>query len=407
MTHIVVRAFCGLAFATLADACASVALGPAEDPYVRLAAIRDQPLLERHLVAVLFGEAGGAAGLTAWLRDHPTAPEADRARALAALCDDQARGGRYREAAQTCGTLAALPSRRSSDAAARSAAFWRALADVPPVHAEGVVMVPLSRHWTGMGVVATTIAGVSQPWAVDTGAEVSVLPLSTAVRIGARSLQADVAVTGAIAGVRPGDLAVIDRLEIGEAVVRHLPVLVVPDETLTIAPEQTIPGLLGLPALMAFGRVTFLEAGDRLALGEAVPPLRGDSVPVHWHTAGLGIPLDGRARLSVHLDTGANTTTLSDSALRALDGHARRRAVRREARITGVSGSEDRALLELPAVRLRIGRAPFTLRNVGLVDREADADGRAGMDFVRALDSLAIDFETMRASALPRRGRQP
>jgi hypothetical protein len=221
-----------------------------------LAPVRDPPALE------------------AWITTHPEATAGQKIAVFGALCDAHSRLGRYAEAAKACASALEL-SASPSTGMRQSATFWAALAGERPLVVRGAVDEPLTYDWAGVPEVRVSVGDETLNWIVDTGAEVSVLSVSVAQRLGARPLRSGIDIAGSTPGVASGGLAMIDRLRIDGAEIENLPVFVLPDEAVKL-PPGVLPPVLGAPVLYAFGRVSFSEHGGRLRLGSAAtPPGRG------------------------------------------------------------------------------------------------------------------------------------
>lgn len=334
--------------------------------------------------------------LETWLAANPDASDL-RASVLGELCDGASRAGRYAEAATACAAKADLLGERASNGLAQSVAFWRALAQQPPVRVSGEIDLPLSYGWTGMAEIPVEIDATTSGWAVDSGAEVSIVRASEAARFGVRMLDGDLGIAGSTSGVAVGRLGMIDVMRIGAAEVVNVPVMVLPDENLTFE-GRVLPPILGMPVLYQFGALAFEERGARMRAG-AIASV-GEGRPITWNISGFAIELqlDGGS-LRVHLDTGANSTALSEAAISLLSPSQREALTSRTARVVGVTGAEDRQLSELAQLELGVAGATCTVEDASVGDEDAGAEGRAGIDLVKACNAVVLDFSTMTFSA--------
>jgi len=355
--------------------------------------------------AAILGAPGALEAVDEWLESHPRAPAGQRAALYHLLCEILGVRSRHAPRAEACAMEQRLAPRRSGgDDVALSAA----LARTPGIRISGHATVPLQDNALGSKSAEVTVNGVTLPWLMDTGAEISVLPRSTADRLGVRYVGRSVSVGTATADVT-GRVAVIDRLQLGDAVVENVPVLVLPDARLTapaVTSEQsyTIPGILGLPVFVAFGRIAWIEDGRRLALGADAPRPAGQTARIYWHDRGVGIPIrTANGIAGAHLDTGANATNLFSGG-RALLSRAElvtlgNRVVRR----AGAGGMVEERLDELPTWTMRLAAVPITLDRITIV-HDPDRVASVGSDALRQLRTLVLDFEamTMSAEARPR-----
>lgn len=343
---------------------------------------------------------GSGQELADWLAANPDAPRNRRGAVYSALCDAHARAGRYAAAAEACRAHAALVEGSIPPGLSQSIQFWTALSALPPITASGAFDEPLTYGWTGMGEVRVRVSDESAGWGVDTGAEVSVLTVRDARRFGVRMLGGEVSVSGSTPGVAAGGLGVIDELRIGDATVRHVPVFVVPDESMTVQ-GRTVPPILGAPVLYAFGAVEFSDHGRRLR--SIAAGFSGGGTGMVWSPAGVAVPVKlSRGGAVLHLDTGANTSEFSGS-LRPLLSPAQNAAlVGRSTTAAGVSGSVDREVLSLSDLALGVGGGTCVLSSVSLGEDAAHTQGRLGMDLIRACRTVRLDFRAMRIRAAGR-----
>lgn len=367
-------------------------LPPLPDPF----AAPPKGPVQTMLRASQFGEPGADAAIERWLAAHPGAAKEDRAQLWHRLCGDYGVRGWYAADLKACTAEAAVaPKGEDAD----DIAMARTLHALPPVRAIGSAKVPLVPNKLGSRSVTIEVNGFASPWFVDSGAEVSVVSQSVADRIKVRMLPGKVQVGTTTAPVG-GRMGVVDVLHIGGATVENLPVLVLPDAQLTIAGLPTIPAILGLPALVAFHRVAWLDGASELALGNAAPAPPAGSPRLYWHEEGVGVPIStARGTRGAHLDTGANASYLRAPGHALLSRAEERSARVHDRRIGGAGGVVQARQKVLPVLRLRIAGAPVVLRDVSIVEPDHQGAARIGDDVVAQLDELTLDFDTMRVAA--------
>jgi len=388
------RAGALLALPLLLAASAPSLLPPLPDPYAAPPEGTVQILL-RHSQ---FGAPGADDAIRRWLAANPGAPKGDRAAMWHRLCSDYGVQGAYHLAFQACSSEAAVAPQGEAD---DDVAMARALQGVPPVRAIGSASVPLTPNKLGSRSASVTVNGFALPWFIDSGAEVSVVSQSVAERIAVRLLPGSVRVGTTTAPVS-GRMAVVDRLSIGDAEIENLPVLVLPDAQLTIADLPTIPAILGLPALVAFHRVAWLNGGETLALGNAAPPVPADAARLYWHEEGVGVPVSTpRGTRGAHFDSGANASYLRAAGRTLLTRAQARSAAPHDRRIGGAGGMVNSRHDVLPRLTLRIAGAPITLTDVSIVDQDKEGAARIGDDAIARLSALTLDFDQMRVAASP------
>ena len=353
--------------------------------------------------AAMLGEPGAEQAIYDWLDRQSRAPARDRAALYHRLCEILGVRGRNAERAESCAMEQRLaPRRGGGDDVALSAA----LARTPPIRVSGPVTLTLQENALGSKSAEVTVNGITLPWFMDTGAEISVLPQSNADRLRVRYVGGRMSVGTATADVE-GRIGVIDRLQVGDATVENVPVFVLPDARLTVpglasGQSFTISGILGLPVFVAFGRMAWIEDGRRLALGADAPQPAGETAPIFWHERGVGVPVRGsRGVAGAHLDTGANATNLFSGGRYLLSSGELATLGHRTVRRAGAGGMVEDRLDELPTWTFRLGSAPITLNRVTIVD-DPDRIASVGSDALRQLRTLILDFETMTMAAEPR-----
>ena len=345
-------------------------------------------------------QSGGPAeddAIERWLAANPKAPAAVRAMLFHRLCNSYGvrTGGEKRVAA--CQASADLNG--GEDASDLQIAI--ALRAVPPVTASGSATIPLIANPLHSYSADITVNGVTVPWFMDTGAEISVVTQTTAAKLGVRVL-GDSSDVGTSTSTRvTGKLGVIDTLTIGGVTVRNLPVLILPDAMLTITKDYTIPAIFGLQGFYAIKRVAWLDGGKRMALGDAAPAPSGKTVRVYWHESGLGIPLTTPLGTGgAQFDSGADRTSLRPSGLALLTPAQLASATERDVGIGGAGGIERSRKRVLPQLDYTLAGAPLVATGVTIDDRDLDA-GRIGADMIGQLKLLVIDFRTMTLAAQP------
>ncbi|MBV9883706.1 MAG: retroviral-like aspartic protease family protein [Sphingomonadaceae bacterium] len=370
------------------------------NPYGPAPAPGSPQALER---AAMFGTPGAEAAIQLWLDANPAAPAELRRLLYHRLCELFGVRSWHALRARACQAGQALSSEhRTGD---DDAGMAGALTETLPIRATGSATIALETNFLGSRSGPVTVNGVTLDWFIDTGAEVSVLPQSNADRLGVRYVGSGINVGTTTADV-VGRVGVIDVLRIGDAIVQSVPVLVLPDERLSLAlgpdgPRRMIPGILSLPVFAAFGRMAWLDGGARLALGEDAPRIRPASAPIYWHDDGLGVPFaTARGLFGAHFDSGATHSYLYREGGALLRPAVRAAAIRREVHTAGAGGTIAEQLEELPRFVATIGGARVTLGRVPIQESQEKV-ARFGDDVIRRLRLLVFDFARMRMSAVP------
>lgn len=260
-------------------------------------------------------------------------PAKSRRQISSMLCQLRGMRGRYADAARSCEAAALIDPEKDRD----SVLFWRALAQVPPPRAVGSAVVAITKDWADLSEIATSVNGIGMRWAVDTGAEMSIIPASLALKLGVRLIGQDLRIESSTLPVN-SRVGVIDVLRIGDAYVENVPVIVLPDTQFDMGEGRELPPLLGLPVLVSFGRIAWLDGQARLALGELAPAATPGAQQLYWHDDGIGLRVAAaRGSFVAHLDTGANRTNVYPDAVEFLSV-AERAAIHLRQTSTGGAG---------------------------------------------------------------------
>jgi len=363
----------------------------AEDPYAeRAAGVHGDEAL---WLDVVFGEPGAADRLRARLTGASPSSSDFAARAWPLVCEHDYHASRYPEAVADCTRAAAV----GSDAHVLE--IVQLLAGQPPVRAEGSARVALTA-----GSHIAVRSGAYDAWAIaDTGAQISVMMQSVAAAAHVRIL-GDTRSVDTTTTTVAGQIGIIPEVRIGDAVLRNLPVLVLPDAQLTLANGAVrLPFILGLYGLAEFGRLAWLDHGRWLALGDAAPQGFDGAVPMIWHPLGLGVPLDGvGGRRAAHLDSGANISYLLEAGLQLLPPGERVRLGVGHRRIGGVGGVVEQDIERLPRASLALAGHPLAFADIDVtMDADTGEVARIGEDVLDRYAVVVLDFRTMRFSVKP------
>jgi predicted aspartyl protease len=344
--------------------------------------------------AAQFGDPGSDAAIERWLKGHVHAKASERMRLYRRLCADRDVHGDYAAAALACANAAALGADE-----AQSAANNKKLRNSPTIHTIGSARVELTPNGVGSRDATVTVNGVSVPWLMDTGAQITVVSQSLADKIKVRYFEGGIEVASTTSNVH-GGMGLIDLLWIGKAAVENVPVLVLPDSQLKIGELPQIQAILGLPVMVAFRRAEWLDRGHSLLLGDEAQTVPASNPRLYWHAEGIGIPMStARGIRGAHLDTGANESYLRAPAHELLDPAMEAAAVTHKGRRGGAGGVVDIEEKVYPTLQLSVAGASLELKKVSINEQDHEGAARLGDDVIRQLSVLALDFEHMRVEA--------
>ena len=252
------------------------------------------------------------------------------------------------------------------------------------------------------GGLPFSINGVGATYWFDTGAELSVLSESEAMRFGLKIHPAPVKV-GDVNGTQVNTrIAVADELCIGPLRLKHVAFLVLPDNQPPFNEQSPgSRGLIGIPVLLALER--FAWGADKKF--EISPESSNKSAP-HADLCFDGnhpvaqVRYDNRT-LAFTLDTGASNTDLYPPFAAAFPELIRSAVKTDSYKMEGVGGAKYMEAATLGSLKFSIGGFPVTLKSAGVLlkpttDSSKFFAGNLGIDLLQQANKTTFDFEAMR-----------
>ena len=271
------------------------------------------------------------------------------------------------------------------------------LANVPPQETE--IRGPSKLVLGKTRRVPLKIQGTKFSFALDTGANFSVIMRSEAQRLGLEIRPTNLVISTSTTRRVVGDVTVAREVEIGKIRYRNVVFLVLPDETLSFSDGEKVPGLVGFPLVNAMGEVRFrrdnvMEIPDKpqrrpyqnLALHDLDP-----LVQVRY----------GKDDLLCRLDTGANRTVFYEPFFRQYQERIESAGHRITAKAGGVGGIQEIPAYRLPKMALTIAAAGVNLRRVEVYTQsirdleENYLHCNVGLDAFARFQSYTINFRDM------------
>lgn len=368
------------------------------------------PGAERNYIAGVLANRQGrtAASIRLLEKALPAIRASEPARAaiaLRALAYDFTDTFQYREAAGAFDDLLEHFAAHSDQGDRDDAGVVRILRDAPPQTVEwrGPVRLKIKRDPIASWVAQLDANGVSGPWLLDTGANMSVVSRSFAARLGLKPLPGTAQTQASTTGIEnPLRIALVPSITIGKATLHNVVVLIMDDASLKIGygkygkRKYQIDALLGYPALRALGAITFYQDG----WFEAGAPDRVNTPGARMYldllTPVIECGVEG-AELPFSLDTGAEATNLSVRYYQQFRGQSRSWK-NGENMSFGAGGMVKRKTYIQPKLELTVGGSTAILVNVPIFTKGAGFDamyGNLGEDLAKGFASFTIDFNRM------------
>jgi predicted aspartyl protease len=333
--------------------------------------------------------------------------------ALCTLADDYAKTFRYANAATfyaRANRVAEQQQRPSECGAGSEASRWNLLrkAPVQTLQASGGFIVRGKKDELGLFQIPVASGNYTGTWIVDSGANLSVISRSVANKIGiATSASNDTAQTEGRLSVMI-HTAVIPEIRLGPATLRNVAVLVVEDSNLSFPRfNYRIDGCLGLPALEAFGTITFYHNG-RVRFGSAEKAADKGIVAHNFFLEKFTPLIAARFGNERHLftfDTGAMGTILSakffEENPEIVSGS---KLVRLE--LMGAGGTVAASAFEVSSLVIKFDESCAKINAIDVLTGATEASGRLddfygeiGENALTSLSSFTLDFQTMHFTA--------
>ena len=268
------------------------------------------------------------------------------------------------------------------------------------------------------GMYPVHVGTISEMAQLDTGADETVIIESTAKKWGVVPSEATVVLHGYSGGEFKGHPAVIASMSLGTATLHNVPVLIVSDAELFIAPiHLQTRVLLGLPVLMALGRLTFSADGSLTATPQT-PDQASDIGASIWlgdsqllvqagtlsGTRGVHFGGTHEPRLFV-LDTGSGSSYLTDHYL-SEHPEQFQGAPPEMAKLVGAGGEVDSAAYSARHLPIWFGSSEVEMNGQHVLATPISSpteyyEGLLGQDLLSTVKSYTIDFRLMRFSVQP------
>lgn len=308
---------------------------------------------------------------------------------------------RYKEALSAARAVLAMPNRNEDGAVEQeirgTLPLLEALADVPPQQARIERSSRLALGATRR--VPLKIGSAKRQFALDTGANFSVIMASEARELGLTIRPAGVEVATSTGSRVLADVAVAGQMSIGKVDYSNVVFLVFPDELLTFPGGHRIPGLVGFPVVEAMGEIRF-RRDDVLEIPSDPPLRRLGNLALDDLDPLVEIRYGGDD-LVCRLDTGASKTVFYEPFFQRYRERLESMGKRVTVTTGGVGGFQELPALRLPRVALTVAAGGANLRNVDVYTRPIRAPEEnylycnVGLDVLHRFSAYVINFRDM------------
>jgi predicted aspartyl protease len=255
------------------------------------------------------------------------------------------------------------------------------------------------RHDTDSFSLPLSINGRSDEFLFDTGAWQSIVTEAEAKKLGLKVGDETHVLVGASGLPTTFRTAVAKDVIVGGTRFHDVSFGVIAPHDVGL-PADAEGGIVGMPILLALGRIRWVRDGS-VAVGGASPPARVEpNLVFDRHRLLLAVDVLGK-RVMTTLDTGASTTDLNANFADAFRDVVDRSGRKGTASITGAGGTSTFESVELPELAFAIGLsrvslrpASVTLQRIRIIGGDCCV-GNVGHDLLAQTPAFSIDFSTM------------
>jgi len=252
------------------------------------------------------------------------------------------------------------------------------------------------------GKLPLLINGGKASYFFDTGANLSTVSESDALRFAMEIQEAKGGVTGDVHGNTVSyRIAVAKSLVLGGIELSNVAFLVSSDDQqpfVDMEPGQR--GLIGMPVLLALGSIAWTREGvfeaDR-------SPLPVNLLAANMFFEGLNLITQARfdrRLLPFVLDTGASTSELWPKFAGVARDLIRKSGTHQPNKVMGMGGGEKSDVTSIPKVMLELGGKSVALQPAHILETQQRTEskwfyGNLGIDLLRQAQRVTINFKTM------------
>ncbi len=294
----------------------------------------------------------------------------------------------------------ALP-KDDKDDIRNTALIWKSLAAVPAQQAQigKTTQIPFKRDIAGLLTVPVNNGSAGdQDFVFDTGANISVITETNAVRNKLKLLNSYFAVT-AITGLKiKARCGIAPLLRIGDITLNNVVFLVFPDSALSFGTKYKIEGIIGFPVIEQLGEIRINKKGYM-----EVPLVAKEETFANLGLDELTPIIQLRHRndlLPFTFDTGGQQTFLNLAFFKKYKQEIETNGKEEYLNYGGAGGTDSVRSYEIKEVLLQIADKNVRLNNistktVAISPKEEIYYGNLGQDAINQFDEVIISFKYM------------
>lgn len=282
--------------------------------------------------------------------------------------------------------------------------IFRTIAEIEPqsLHKFNSVKIASYKNQFNHLMVPVKINDKSENYVFDTGANLSVISESEAIKMNLKIFESDVEI-GTITDIKvQSKLAVAEDLYVGDLLFKNVVFLVMPDEDLSFPQiDYYIKGIIGFPLMYQMGEIQFHRDGSIIVFDDA--DTKNNIKPSNnMFLSGLN-PLvkvfTKNDTLVFNLDTGAITSELSYKYYEENKTKVKENGDLIKSQRAGAGGAIAVEEYVINDFSMRIGAHDFKLPRITIPLEDYDynkyVDGNLGQDILTQYDVFLINFKDM------------
>ena len=308
------------------------------------------------------------------------------------------RSGRYRQLLENVDEWSrALPESEDLREAREDAGRFRGL----PNQVNGPRRRSTLPHDPGEISVPVSINHKPANYFFDTGAWVSAMTEAEARRLGLNMQGGPVSISDSSGRGVSVRMAVAREVVLGDMRFQNVSFAILPNTEPWVSAPPGQGGILGIPILLAVGRVQWSKNGTVEFGGRSnTSPDRPPNLAFEGNHLLLQVTLLGE-RVFTTFDTGAITTDFNSNFAESFAPFVQRTGTKTSAEIQGAGGTASFDAIRLPEVAMTISGTTVTLRPATLTLQRLPGlggiccVGNAGLDLLSQEQGFTIDFSSM------------
>lgn len=260
------------------------------------------------------------------------------------------------------------------------------------------VTIPAYRNKFNHLMIPVKLGGIADEFIFDTGANISTISESSAVKLGCRIFESDVEVGTSTDIKLRTKLAVSDSVYVGEILFKNVIFLVVPDSQMNFPSiNYEIHGIVGYPVISQMGEVRMRKDGTIF-----VPVSPQDLKLNNVFMEGLNPVvqfISNADTLLLTLDTGAKTSELSCKYYNNHKAFVEQNGKLQTSQRGGGGGFVESEEYIISNFAYKIGTKSNVLPSISVLTTELDFnknfDGNLGQDVFMQFDEMILNFKYM------------